>query len=425
MRDTELAAQAPDGSVPHRVVLPRYLPQLHGVAIGGPDRPALDGMLGAVLKTYRSVAGRRRRRLAARALAGAASASWITSPDAGTGRRPACCRATSRSPTTSACTAPTCSSAACGWPRCCSMHRMAALVEPAAADRVPDRFTIGRDAYDELLWNGEFYAQPPTGEAYRLRPRLPVRPAARPVVGAPAGPGPPPARRPGPHRPRLDRAPQPAHRLPGCDTATGSSPTATTPASSSAAGRTAAARRPARYCDEVWTGVEYQVAAHCLYEGLDEEAPAILDAACRNGTTARGATRSTRSSAATTTCGRWPAGRCWTRTPASTTTPYEPHLAGRWPRGPVPVRRRRRLGHRHHRRRRHGRPRRPRRRAARRRHDTSSVPPPLTRRTTGAVSTEVTPVSEPMSSAMYSYSSFRSRQITDAETLAGPVVAAA
>ncbi|MFD2351371.1 GH116 family glycosyl hydrolase [Nonomuraea ferruginea] len=33
---------------------------------------------------------------------------------------------------------------------------------------------------------------------------------------------------------------------------------------------------PTRYCDEVWTGSEYQVAAHCLWEGLEEEAQAIL-----------------------------------------------------------------------------------------------------------------------------------------------------
>ncbi|GAA3614991.1 hypothetical protein GCM10022419_120270 [Nonomuraea rosea] len=33
---------------------------------------------------------------------------------------------------------------------------------------------------------------------------------------------------------------------------------------------------PTRYCDEVWTGSEYQVAAHCLWEGLEEEAWTIL-----------------------------------------------------------------------------------------------------------------------------------------------------
>ena len=35
---------------------------------------------------------------------------------------------------------------------------------------------------------------------------------------------------------------------------------------------------PVRYADEVWSGTEYQVAAHCLYEGLDAEARAILTA---------------------------------------------------------------------------------------------------------------------------------------------------
>jgi uncharacterized protein (DUF608 family) len=34
---------------------------------------------------------------------------------------------------------------------------------------------------------------------------------------------------------------------------------------------------PTRYADEVWTGSEYQVAAHCFYEGLVEEGRAILD----------------------------------------------------------------------------------------------------------------------------------------------------
>ena len=35
---------------------------------------------------------------------------------------------------------------------------------------------------------------------------------------------------------------------------------------------------PTRYADEVWSGIEYQVAAHCLWEGLDAEADAVLDA---------------------------------------------------------------------------------------------------------------------------------------------------
>ncbi|MCS7224897.1 MAG: non-lysosomal glucosylceramidase, partial [Armatimonadetes bacterium] len=46
--------QHPDkGYIPHRVILPLDLPRLWERGIGGPYNPALDGMLGAVLKTYR------------------------------------------------------------------------------------------------------------------------------------------------------------------------------------------------------------------------------------------------------------------------------------------------------------------------------------------------------------------------------------
>jgi non-lysosomal glucosylceramidase len=56
MRATELeVVQAPEGYIPHRTILPLYLRQLWGEPIGGPTRPALDGMLGAILKTYREV----------------------------------------------------------------------------------------------------------------------------------------------------------------------------------------------------------------------------------------------------------------------------------------------------------------------------------------------------------------------------------
>src|SRR5206468_9736057 len=37
-------------------------------------------------------------------------------------------------------------------------------------------------------------------------------------------------------------------------------------------------RYPFPYADEVWTGIEYQVAAHCLYEGLIEEGLRIVQA---------------------------------------------------------------------------------------------------------------------------------------------------
>ena len=37
--------------------------------------------------------------------------------------------------------------------------------------------------------------------------------------------------------------------------------------------------RPTRYHDEVWTGIEYQVAAHCIQEGLVDEGLRIVEAA--------------------------------------------------------------------------------------------------------------------------------------------------
>ncbi|GAB4560730.1 MAG: non-lysosomal glucosylceramidase [Anaerolineae bacterium] len=54
MRETEWDVQQhPSGYLPHRVVLPLYLPRLWDRHIGGPANPALDGLLGGILKTYR------------------------------------------------------------------------------------------------------------------------------------------------------------------------------------------------------------------------------------------------------------------------------------------------------------------------------------------------------------------------------------
>ena len=54
MRETEWEIQQhPSGYLPHRVVVPPYLPRLWDRRVGGPRKPALDGLLGAILKTYR------------------------------------------------------------------------------------------------------------------------------------------------------------------------------------------------------------------------------------------------------------------------------------------------------------------------------------------------------------------------------------
>lgn len=54
MRETDwLLNQNAKGYLPHRTPLPDYLPRLWDVEIGGPENPALDGLFGGVLKTYR------------------------------------------------------------------------------------------------------------------------------------------------------------------------------------------------------------------------------------------------------------------------------------------------------------------------------------------------------------------------------------
>ena len=54
MRDTEWQIQQhPSGYLPHRVLMPTYLPRPWDRPMGGPEEPALDGLLGAILKTLR------------------------------------------------------------------------------------------------------------------------------------------------------------------------------------------------------------------------------------------------------------------------------------------------------------------------------------------------------------------------------------
>lgn len=56
MRRTDLIDQiSPWGSIPHRTLLPLYLPRLWDDFIGGPRNPAMDGEFGTVLKAYREV----------------------------------------------------------------------------------------------------------------------------------------------------------------------------------------------------------------------------------------------------------------------------------------------------------------------------------------------------------------------------------
>ncbi|ETK34968.1 GH116 family glycosyl hydrolase [Microbispora sp. ATCC PTA-5024] len=276
MRETELSVQAPDGSLPHRIVLPLYLPQLHGVAIGGPERPALDGMLGAVLKTYRSVldgAGLdwlRGHWPALRRLMDHVTTTWDPDGDGVLrGDQPVTYDISLHGPNMFV--------GGLWLAALRAMGAMAELVEPAAAPEYAELFAAGSDGYDTLLWNGEYYAQPVTGEAYdfgrgclsdqllgqwwahqlglgHLLPPERVRAALSAIVR---------------HNLRTG-FPEHGYRVFADGDETGLV-VCTWPHG----GRPAV---PLRYSDEVWTGVEYQVAAHCLYEGLTDEALRIVRA---------------------------------------------------------------------------------------------------------------------------------------------------
>jgi uncharacterized protein (DUF608 family) len=281
MRETEFeVAQAPEGYLPHRVLAPVYLRQLWDVPIGGPAEPALDGMLGAVLKTYREVRLGAGTEWLARywphleRLLGHVRRTWDPK-DTGVlrGIQPS-----------------THDIDLCGVNSFMGSYWLAALRaaeemarllgHEAVAAELDELFARGSEAYDRLLWNGEFYVQrlePGDDDRYQwgdgclsdqvigqwwahqldlgyVLPAEHVRTALRSVV-----------------RYNL------RHGFDGfthdqrvyADGDDSGLLMCTWPV----AGRPKTA---VRYADEVWSGVEYQVAAHCLMEGLADEGNQVL-----------------------------------------------------------------------------------------------------------------------------------------------------
>ncbi|MEJ7647938.1 MAG: GH116 family glycosyl hydrolase [Nakamurella sp.] len=283
MRETEFdITQAPEGYLPHRVVAPVYLRQFWDQPIGGPEEPALDGMVGSVLKTYREYRG-------------GGGAAWLARYWPNVRRlmtyiRQKWCEEETGlligiQPSThdidlaginsylgtlwlAALRAAEEMAIRVGEPEWAAEHRM--VFERSSA------------SYDEALWNGEYYQQQlrdgdPTDFQWltgclsdqligqwwahqldlgQLLPAERVRAALRCVVrynlrhdfeGFAHG-----------YRVYADQADA---GLLMCSWPLGGRPEV-----------------PTRYADEVWTGIEYQVAAHCLWEGLLEEADAVLEA---------------------------------------------------------------------------------------------------------------------------------------------------
>jgi non-lysosomal glucosylceramidase len=280
MRETDWEVlQAPEGYLPHRVLLPADGRQLWGRPIGGPERPALDGMLGTVLKTYREVrhgAGAdwlRRYLPNARRLMEYVASAWDPD-DSGllTGDQPVTHDISLQGPNMFV--------GGLWLAALRAMQAMLALAGCAAESAGYERrFRGASAAYDELLWNGEYYDQATRGDAFdfgrgcladqlfgqwwahqldlgHILPADHVRTALDAVVRYNFRNG--------------FRGFRHGYRV-FADGDDSGLLICTWP-------RDGRPSVPIRYADEVWTGVEYQVAAHCLYEGMTETGLRLLTA---------------------------------------------------------------------------------------------------------------------------------------------------
>lgn len=281
MRDTEFdVMQAPGGALPHRLVVPTYLRQLWDEPIGGPEEPALDGMLGALLKTYREHRAdpddgwlQRRWERVLRLLAHVRGRWCEERTGLLVGIQPS---------THDIDLAGVNSYTGTFWLAALrAVEEMARrLGDDAVAADVRAVFTLASASYDEQLWNGEYYQQVlREGDPVRfqwltgclsdqligqwwahqldlghLLPVDRVRTALRSVVRCNLRRG-------------FDGFEHPFRVFADGDD------TGLLMCSWPRGGRPEV---PTRYADEVWTGIEHQVAAHCLWEGLDEQAGAVL-----------------------------------------------------------------------------------------------------------------------------------------------------
>ena len=285
MRETELEImQAPDGYIPHRVIAPTYLRQLWGEPIGGPDQPALDGMLGTILKAYREYRGGagidwlRRYWPNLTRLLRHVDRTWnVDGTGMLSGVQPSThdIDLTGRNPLMGTLWLAALRAA----------EEMALLVDDADAGATyRATFSQASEAYDAALFTGEYYVQrllPGDNTDYQwgdgcltdqligqwwahqldlgyLLPAEHVRTALAAVVrhNLRRGFGDPRDF----NRPYRVFADGDDAGLLLCTWPRGGRPAV-----------------PIRYADEVWTGSEYQVAAHCWREGLQHEGRAVLD----------------------------------------------------------------------------------------------------------------------------------------------------
>jgi len=283
MRETDLDhVQAPEGYIPHRTLLPLAVRQLWDVPIGGPESPALDGMLGTVLKVYREVRQ------------GAGSA-WLGHYWPRVQKLLSCIESTWDADQDGildgeqgntfdiAFYGPNMFIGSLWLAALRAGEEMARLRNDGPeAERLHGLFVKARDAYDAMLWNGEYYIQirdeaAPLEQQYGtgclsdqligqwwahqldlgyILPEEHVRTTLRSIVRHNFKQG------------FHGWVPQERAFADGGDAGLlnltwphGGRPEV-----------------PTRYWDEVWTGTEYQVAAHCIMEGLVDEGMRVVAA---------------------------------------------------------------------------------------------------------------------------------------------------
>ena len=284
MRETTLDyVQAPEGYIPHRTLLPLFVRQLWDQSIGGPHNPALDGMLGEVLKSWREIQQGAGTEWATtywphiRKLVEYVRTTWDPDGDGVLdGEQPN-----------------TYDIEFYGTNLFIGSLWLAALRaaeeyarlqgEDGYANELRAQFERGRDNYDRLLWNGEYWIQ-------TLGPDDPVEQQYLTGCLADQLQGQWWA-----HQLGLGHILQADHIRTNLQSIlkynmregfSGYDPEERAFADGDDHGLLIIAwpeggrpDRPTRYHDEVWTGIEYQVAAHCIYEGLIDEGLRIVEAA--------------------------------------------------------------------------------------------------------------------------------------------------
>lgn len=287
MRDTEFdVMQAGSGAIPHRLRMPAYLHQMTNELIGGPEEPALDGMLATILKTLRD-------------LQRGAGDEWLRSRWDGLTRlyRHIADRWDADGDGVLRGIQPSTHDIDLAGvnPFMGSLWLAALRAFETLARRVGDddsaadaraRFDSGTVRYDEIMFTGEQFIQvldDGDPEDYQWRtgvlsdqvigqwwahqlglgyilPEDHVRVALRTVVRTNLRHG--FADFVHPYRVYADTVEDAGLLM--CSWPEGGRPAV-----------------PTRYADEVWTGIEWQVAAHCFFEGMDAEGQEVLDALWR------------------------------------------------------------------------------------------------------------------------------------------------